>query len=291
MKHLFPLLLLVANASADTAVLGRAGDLEITTRHLNEELVGLGAARAEALAGDSAALNQYVRALLIQRLVLKKAADEQWDKKPEVIAQLAKAREAALAESFLASASEPEDGYPSDDEVRKVYESNKDQLVLPKAWRLAQIYISLPEGASTAEETQAKQHLDAVVKRLAAKDADFAAIARESSEEPASAANGGEIGWLAEAQTQPGIREKLPSLKLNAVTEPIRLADGWHILKALDIREARTPSLDEVRDEIVTKLRVERQRAKREDFLAELLKANPIAVNEIELMKLGATNR
>ena len=288
MKPIYLSLLLAATAAADPAVLGRAGDLEITTRELNEELAGLGSPQADALSADSAALNQYVRALLIQRLVLKKAGEEQWDKKPEVIAKLAKAREAALVESFLESASQAEDGFPSAEEIEKVYEANKDQLVLPKAWRLAQIYVALPEGAATAEEKEAKQKLDAVVKQLGVRDADFAQIARESSEESSSAANGGEIGWLTEQQIQTEIRKQLPKLKLNDVSGPIRLPDGWHILKVLDIREARTPTLGEVRDNIVTKLRVERERAKREDFLAELLKANPVAVNEIELMKLGA---
>ena len=289
MRTLSILILAAATAAADPAVLGRAGELELTARDLNEELVALGSARADALSADSAALNQYVRALLIQRLVLKKAADEQWDKKPEVIARLAKAREAALVESFLESASEPEDGYPSADDVAAVYESNKDQLVLPKAWRLAQIYISLPDGATGEKEAKAK--LDDVVKSLGAKDADFSAIARKSSDEPTSAANGGEIGWLTEQQIQPEIRSHLPNLKLGTVSEPIRLADGWHILKVLDIREERTPTLDEVRDEIATKLRLEHQRARREEFIAGLLKEHPVAVNEIELMKLGAKDR
>jgi len=125
-----------------------------------------------------------------------------------------------------------------------------------------------------------------VTKQLAAKGADFSAIARQASEETKSAAQGGKIGWLTEAQIQPEIREKLPKLAVGALSEPIRLKDGWHVLKVLDVREAGTPVLAEIRGQLVAKLREERTRAKRQEFLAQLLKDHPLAINEIELAKL-----
>ena len=55
----------------------------------------------------------------------------------------------------------------------------------------------------------------------------------------------------------------------------------------LDIREARTPALDEVRENLIVQLRAERARTKRQEYLAGLIKDHPLAINEIELSKLA----
>jgi len=268
------------------SVAGRIGDLEITAGELRESIAGLEVSSATPLVKDAAGLNQYARALLIQRLVLKQAQDAKWDQDPAIVAKLVRARETALAESYLASKSAPEADYPSDADVQSAYDANKAKLLIPRSFLLSQIFINAPEGADATVVAAAKTKLDAVTKQLAAKGADFSAIARQASEETKSATQGGKIGWLTEPQIQPEIREKLPKLAVGALSDPIRLKDGWHILKVLDAREARTPVLAEVRAQLVAKLRAERTRAKRQEFLTQLLKDHPLAINEIELAKL-----
>ena len=54
----------------------------------------------------------------------------------------------------------------------------------------------------------------------------------------------------------------------------------------LDIREAYTPTLDQIRPQLVTRLRAEREKIRRQEFLTHLIKENPVAINEIELSKL-----
>lgn len=278
MRCLFLLLLATRLLDAESStVVAKIGDIEVTNVEIRENIAGLDSQQQAALAKDPAALGQYVRALLVQRLVLKQALDQKWDQDPGVIAKLVRARETALTESFLQNASATDPGYPGEAELTAAYEAAKSKLTVPRGFKLAQIYIASD-----------KAKLDGVLKQLKAKNADFAAIARNSSEEAASAAQGGEIGWLTEEQIQPEIREKLPKLVLGAVSEPISLKDGLHILKVLDIREPRTPTLDEVRDSFVTQLRLERSRIKRQEYLAALVKEHPLAINEIELTKLAA---
>ena len=276
MKFLAALFLATTAIHAEpSAVLAKIGTIEISSGEIREDLAGLDADQQAALAKDPAALGQFVRALLVQRLVLKQALDQRWDQNPAVVAKLVRARESALTESFLQSASTPESGYPSEVELTSAYEAAKSKLVIPRSFQLAQIFIASD-----------KTKLASVLKQLKAKGVDFAAVARTSSEEAASASQGGEIGWLTEDQIQPEIREKLPKLSLGSISEPICLKDGWHLLKVLDIREARTPVLDEIRDKLVTKLRADRSRTKRQEFLTGMLKDHPLAINEIELTGL-----
>ncbi|MBC8125562.1 MAG: peptidylprolyl isomerase, partial [Gloeobacteraceae cyanobacterium ES-bin-144] len=235
-RFIIPFAVCATLATLDaSSVLAKIGDIEIQTEEIREMIAGLDAAQQAAIAKDPSALNQYVRALLVQRLILKQAIDQKWDQEPAVITKLVRARESALTESYLQNVSALDAAYPSPNELTSAYESAKPKLLIPRTFRLAQIYIA---------SDQAK--LDAVTKQLKAKNADFAAIARSSSEETTSAAQGGEIGWLTEDQIQPDIREKLPKLTLGTVSDPIKLKDGWHILKVLDIREPRTPTLDEI---------------------------------------------
>ncbi|MBN8459504.1 MAG: peptidylprolyl isomerase [Verrucomicrobia bacterium] len=260
-------------------VLGRIGDIELTTAELRETIAGLEPEQAAALSKDAAALEQYARALLVQRMVLKKATDDKWDQQPAVIARLVRARETALTESYLEKVSAPASDYPSEADITEAYDKNREALRVPKSYQLAQIYLADDRPAGSP----APAALAPLEKRLKAKNADFPAIAKTSSEDAATAANGGLIGWLTENQVQPEIRARLPKLGLGEITDPIRMNDGWHIIKVLDIREAHTPTLDQVRSQLVARLREERARANRQRYLAELLKDHPLAINGIEL--------
>lgn len=266
-----------ASARAE-AVLGKIGEIEIGTTEIREALAGLEAGQESTLSNDPAAVSQYVRALLIQRLVLKQAEEKKFDQDPAVIAKLVRARETALAEAYIDSFSRPPADYPSESELAAAYESAKPSLLLPRTFRIAQIFI--PKG------DKAETRINEIAKQLKSKGADFATIARATSEEKASAANGGEIGWLAENQIQPEIRERLPKLTAGSVSEPIQLNDGWHLIKVLETKEATTATLEQVRPQLITRLRSDRARQLRADFVTALVKENPVAINEIELAKI-----
>lgn len=123
-------------------------------------------------------------------------------------------------------------------------------------------------------------------KKLKQPGADFGVIARASSEDTASADRDGEIGWVAEPDLRPEIRAQVAGLAKGGFTEPVRLDDGWHILKLLDTEASRTRALSEVRDLLVQRMRAERADANRRAYLADLLKQNPPIVNEIALSKV-----
>lgn len=282
---IFSILLVPLLHAESSQILGKIGDIEVKTSDLRETMAGLHAGQRAQLIKDPSALDQYVRALLIQRMVLKLALEKQLDQEPSVISRIVRARESVITECYLEAESTPDNGYPSESELKDAFEANRSKFLIPRSFLLSQIYISVPENADVTAQSAAKSKLDGITSKLAKKGADFASIARQSSEETSSAAEGGKIGWLTEAQIQPEIRMKIAKLSLGNFSEPIRLSDGWHILKVDDIREARTPSLDEIRDDLVVQLRKERAIVMRQDFLKDLLEKNPLAINQIELMK------
>ena len=87
-------------------------------------------------------------------------------------------------------------------------------------------------------EEKAKGMLEGFVKELNAGTADFAALAKEHSEDPGSALKGGEYDWTDPTTYVPAFRDTLLSLEKNELSEPFRTNFGWHIVQLLDKRIA-----------------------------------------------------
>lgn len=278
-------LALATTLQAQDAVIARVGDNEIKIEQIKPFLTGLTADEKAALESNPALLSQTVRTLILQQILFKEALAAGWDKSPEVVAQLERLRQGAIAESYIQSIAKVPEGFPTDAEVQAAYDARKDNLLVPKQLRLAQIYIAAPQGDKASDE-KAKARIETVAKSLKAPNADFAAIARDQSEERESASRGGEVGWLAESSIQPEIRAKVSSLTKGGTTDPIRLGDGWYVVRVLDVKDAHTATLPEIKDRLVAALRAERIRQNREAYLAKVQQQNPVALDELGLTKL-----
>jgi parvulin-like peptidyl-prolyl isomerase len=270
---------LTLTTHAADSVIARAGDRDITVSQIQPYLSSLSEADRAALKQNPTALSQAVRTLILQQVLLKEASNADWDDKPETQALLARVRDAAIAESYLESVTKLPADFPSDAEIKQVYDARKAELTLPKQYKLAQIFI-----ANGTDPAKAKAKADALAKQV--KSGDFAALAKSNSDEPRSAANGGEVGLLPEDSIQPAIRKALTGLAKGTTAGPIELGDGHYFVKILDIQDPRTATLDEVKPQIVTALRTERQKLNRQAYLQRLQSQAPITLDEIALPAL-----
>lgn len=267
-------------------VIARVGDSDVTAEEVRATIGLLDARQQVAMARDPALLNQTVRAILANRLVLKEAVAKKWEQQPAVIAQLARARESLIVETYLQSMTATPDSFPSEADIKSVYDANAGALLVPRRFRLAQIVVMVVKDADKAAEDTARKKLDDVVRKVKQAGADFGAIARSGSEDTASAEKEGEIGWVTEPDLRGEIRGQVTGLPKAGISDPIRLEDGWHILKLLDTEAAHTRPLAEVRDALIQRMRAERIEANRRAYVTELLKQSPPVVNEIALSKL-----
>lgn len=273
-------------SAADTTVIAKVGDTEVRADDIKPFLEKLPARDQLILVKDAAAMNEFVKGIIIQQLVYKEALSKKWEQQPLVVAQLEKIRQQAITQSYLQSLSTPQKDYPSQADLQTAYDLLKknNALQVPKQYHLAQIYVSCPKGADSDTEEKAKAKVDAVVKGI--KASDFATTAKSQSDDLSSYERGGDLGFLAESQIQPEIRTAATSLTKGGVTDPIRLNDGWHIVKLIEIREPYTATLDEVKNSLVTELRAQRAQALGKAYLAKLTQQNPITLNEIAISKL-----
>ncbi|WP_449070249.1 peptidylprolyl isomerase [Prosthecobacter sp.] len=270
------------HAQENDRLVGTIGDLELREGEVLASLGRLEGVEREALAQDPGTLKKLVQSMLVQRVILQQAMEQKWDEEPSIQLLLKNTREAAITDSYLKSVCKPPAAYPGDAELREAYAKSREALTVPRSFRLAQIFIGEQKGSDKKVED--------VRRRLKAGPEGFGQIARELSEEKESASRDGEIGWLNEKQIQPEILARLPKLSVNVVSEPVKLKDGWHILKVLDVREAFTPVFDQVRLQLAQRLRAEKTRANIQAYMAEMLHKHPVAVNEVVLSKLLLKN-
>jgi peptidyl-prolyl cis-trans isomerase SurA len=66
---------------------------------------------------------------------------------------------------------------------------------------------------------------------------DFGAIAAVTSQDPSSAADGGDLGWAGPGSFVPDFEKQLDALKDNEISQPFKTQYGWHIVQLLGRRE------------------------------------------------------
>ncbi|MDR3468734.1 MAG: peptidylprolyl isomerase, partial [Xanthobacteraceae bacterium] len=273
-------------AAGDADVVARAGSARLTAADVRALIAQMTPRDRAAVERDPRVLSQTVRALLANQLVLKEALAKKWDQQPAVAAQLQRVHDEALVQTYLRSLSQPPDGFPGDSEVETAYEANKTSFLVPRQFQLAQIFIAQGPDADKAAEEKAKKKLEEVRKSLKEPGANFASIAARESDDPEGAAKGGDLGWLRENQIRPEIKSQIFGLAVNAVSEPVRIEDGWHVFKLTDTKPAYTLPLSEVRELLQQRLREDRQNANQRRFLGKVADENPMTINEIALSKL-----
>ena len=126
------------------------------------------------------------------------------------------------------------------------YEDAKELYAKDEMHRVAHILIEISDETS---EEAAKIKVDEIYATII-DGGDFSELAKDHSDDPGSAENGGDLG-LNESGTFVDEFEAVSyELALNEVSEPVLTEFGFHIIKLLGIEEAKTPELSEIRDRI-----------------------------------------
>ncbi|HET7922003.1 MAG TPA: peptidylprolyl isomerase, partial [Gammaproteobacteria bacterium] len=85
-------------------------------------------------------------------------------------------------------------------------------------------------------DAQVKAKLEELRKDILA-GADFAKLAKQYSEDPGSASQGGDLGWLDPGATVPVFEQEMKQLQVSQISEPFKSQFGWHIVQVLGRRD------------------------------------------------------
>lgn len=273
------------NSSAATPAVATLGQVVVSQEELQQFLQVLPAAQREAMRNDRVVLEQWLRSRLAEKAVVEQAKTQEWDKKAEIRSAIEEAQDQVILRSYLQSVSEPAADYPSEQDLQMAYQANQDQFQLPAMYRLSQIFLSVPDKDEQAL-AQAKKRADAWVKQMREGKADFAALAKEHSDEKISAERGGDNGFLPMSQLVPAMRATVAKLEPGQLSDPIVQADGVHILQVTDLRPASVRSLEEVKPALRDALRRQRQQEATQAYVAGMLDAETVTVDGKVLSQL-----
>ncbi len=142
-------------------------------------------------------------------------------------------------------------------EVRRFYDANKATLGGPPAVRLRHIVV--------AEERQAEQHLAAL-----RAGADFSKLAAQVSIDGSTKDKGGDLGFITASVLPQNIQNEVMNLKPGEISEALRLPDGFHVFKAEERREPKTPAFPDIQKDLSRALLSRKIEAALPAYMAEL---------------------
>jgi peptidyl-prolyl cis-trans isomerase D len=137
---------------------------------------------------------------------------------------------------------------PSEDELKAQYEEQKAQFGAPERRKVSHILI----GADMDKEDAAKAALAKAeqVRDQLAKGADFAKLAKELSEDKASGAKGGDLGFINKEAMDPNFSKVAFELPKGELSQPVKTPFGYHLIKVTELVPATIKPFEEVRAEL-----------------------------------------
>ncbi|TWH15208.1 peptidyl-prolyl cis-trans isomerase D [Pseudoxanthomonas taiwanensis J19] len=191
----------------------------------------------------------------------------------------------------------PEPAPADEATLRQRYEEEKLRFGEPERRLASHILVRVPEGGDAAA---AERKAAELARQAAAPGADFAALAREHSEDPGSRDAGGDLGWVERGTMVAPFEEALFAMQAGEVRGPVKTDFGWHVLQLREVKEGAARPFEEVRDELARELaQAERERAFSElvGRLTDLAYENPSSLEpaarelKLEVRKLGPFSR
>jgi len=138
------------------------------------------------------------------------------------------------------------DTQPSEEEIQKYYDENKAAQFTNPAQRCMRHILFNKDQKEKAEE----------VKEQLQDGGDFAKLAKEYSQDPGSAEQGGDLGCLGKGETVPEFEKAAFGAEQGEIVGPVETEFGYHLIEVTEVRAEETRSLDEVESQITEQLAV-----------------------------------
>lgn len=213
-------------------VVARASDIEITAADIAIAMADPALQLRDA--DPEERLEIVITYLVDLRLGAQAAMEAGMGEDEEFARRVAYLREKMLLEDYMQS--EVDDAV-TEEAARDLFETTTAGVEPEDEVRARHILVE--------EEAQAI----AVRERLEAGE-EFAEIAREVSQDPGSARNGGDLGFFTAGRMVAPFSEAAFALEPGEVSEPVETQFGWHVIKVEERRETQMPEFEEMREQI-----------------------------------------
>lgn len=224
---------LSAGAQAQTKVLATVDGQPITDGDVTAAAATLGAQLAQL--PEDARKRAVLDRLVDMRVIASNAVKAGLDKTDAFKARMEQVRLQLLVNEFVKAKVEPA---ATEDAIKARYDKDAKSYNPPEEMHARHILVKTEDEAK------------AVIADLL-KGGDFAAIAKEKSQDPGSGAQGGDLGFFGPGDMVPEFEKAAETLKPGEFTkEPVKSQFGWHVIKLEEKRKQPVPALDAVHDQV-----------------------------------------
>ena len=251
--------------SPDEALVASLEGQSITWIEVQLAVAKVSEAQRGVLANDAEAFTTYVKKMALRKYILQKAQSVNLDNSKAVETAVAEAYNTAMIDGWLGLAAQPEEDFPGQEAINEAYQSNQQQFIIPGKVNLSQLFLQ-----STDNEAADAERVAQVLAEIQANPNSFPSLAKAYSDDTASAANAGNLGWLQIDQLQPAVFKAIGSMKLGDISVPIATSAGKHFILINDIAPASVKPLEDVQDIIVAAIRKQWIEAKKQTLLNQL---------------------
>ena len=266
----------LAVAQEEDPVIGKAGDFVMKKSDFERLMSFNPPERRKALETNPQQKGAILKRIMEHRIISERARKEGFDQTPEIKEQLQYILNDVVAQEYLKKVV-LKDVTVTEEEMKKYYQANEKTYTYPAQAKVRHILVKVAPNAAPEEKKKAREKAEALLKRI--KDGeDFAKLAGEFSEDPASQKKGGDLGYFSKGRMVKPFEEAAFSLKAGQVSDIVETQFGFHIIKGEDVKEARIRSFDEVKETVRSQLRLKLQKEKTDQFLEKVVKESGMEV-------------
>ncbi|MBF6023622.1 peptidylprolyl isomerase [Lysobacter niastensis] len=139
---------------------------------------------------------------------------------------------------------------PAADEatLRQRYEKEKVRFVAQEERLASHILVRVDEGANAAAQKAAEQKAAQLAAQAKAPGADFAALAKASSDDTGSKDAGGDLGWVSKGTMVGPFENALFAMKAGEVSAPVKTEFGWHVIQLREVKSGSQETFEQARE-------------------------------------------
>lgn len=141
--------------------------------------------------------------------------------------------------------------------LRQAYEANVAHARVGEQRRASHILLAVDKNATAAERAEVRSKAEKLLVTLRAQPEKFAEIARQESNDPGSATQGGDLGFFGRGSMVKPFEDAVYNLREGQLSDIVESDFGFHLIKLAAIKEARIKSFDEMKAELTNKLKQE----------------------------------
>ncbi|HEY0310222.1 MAG TPA: peptidyl-prolyl cis-trans isomerase [Luteimonas sp.] len=149
-----------------------------------------------------------------------------------------------------------------DEALRQRYAAEKLRFSQPEQRLVSHILVEVPADADAAAKAKAKAEAERIAALAKAPGADFAALAREHSDDTGSTGTGGDLGWVTpEGMVPEPFSKALFAMQPGTIAGPVETESGWHVIQLREVKPGAEIPFEEVRAQLAQEqLEADRER-------------------------------